>query len=59
MKTDTFILAPNRTGRPTLMHKRDRKSFRYTACGVEMSGWSRVYMAQPILEILCRKCERM
>lgn len=59
MRTDTYIIARNRKGRPTLMHKRDRGSFGYTACGIKMEGWSRSYMGWPIKGLLCKKCEKV
>lgn len=59
MNTSTYVIARTRKGRPTLMHKRAAKTFGMTACGIEMTGWSRIYMATPILGFFCKKCEKL
>lgn len=28
-----------------------------TACGLDVSAWSRAYLEEPVLQIMCLKCK--
>lgn len=49
-----YVIARNHRGRPTLQHKLLNKSVQETACGRDISAWSRSYSRQPIEAILCK-----
>lgn len=49
-----FVVARNAHGRPTLQHKLIDRRTSMTACGRDISGWSRAYSAEPIQPILCK-----
>lgn len=49
-----YVVARNRVGRPTLQHKLRAGSASQTACGRDISEWSRAYSRDPIDAILCR-----
>lgn len=50
-----YVIARTAKGRPTLMHllSSDNK----TACGLDMSLWSRSYHHIAFDQILCKKCK--
>lgn len=49
-----YILARTASGRPSLMHKLGTAN--RTLCGLDITLWSRAYLATPISQILCKKC---
>lgn len=51
-----YVVARTMSKRPSLQHftpDHDK-----TACGIDISGWSRAYMKTEIKEILCLKCKK-
>lgn len=57
----TYVIARTASKRPTLQHKLASDSVwpDSTECGLDITKWSRAYQAEPITEILCRKCARV
>lgn len=53
----TYVIARTGRGRPTLQHRLIVDSDQ-TACGLDVTQWSRAYSAYPIAQVLCKKCER-
>lgn len=51
-----YVIARNRGGRPTLQHKLLSGTSILTACGADMSEWSRAFQTDPIHALLCRRC---
>ena len=52
----SFVVARTSGGRPSLQHYTDDHDS--TACGRDISGWSRAYMRTKIKEIYCKQCDR-
>lgn len=52
---NVFVVARNHLGRPTLQHRLIDGQTMMTACGVDVSGWSRVLSPKPIEAILCKR----
>lgn len=52
---ETYVIARNRWGRPTLQHKLTRGSSRHTGCGQDMTDWSRSYQSNQIEAVFCKK----
>lgn len=50
-----FIIARTASHRPTLMHV--LVNLEKTACGLDVSAWSRAYLEKPVLQIMCLKCK--
>lgn len=50
-----FVMGRNRGGRPTLMHRLVDGTKNLTACGHDVSSWSRWYTNVPVHELLCRQ----
>lgn len=50
-----YVVARNRLGRPTLQHKLLPGTSSLTACGVDMTEWSRAFQREPIHAILCKR----
>lgn len=48
-----YVIARTGAGRPSLMHLLPPGVGSTTACGIDVSGWSRAYTHQPIREVLC------
>jgi hypothetical protein len=53
----TYVVARSAKGRPTLQHA--LVSWNTTACGLDVTAWSRAYQEAPITEIVCKKCRRL
>jgi hypothetical protein len=51
-----FVIARTARDRPSLMHKLSEEYEYLTSCGVDVTGWSRAYLAEPIPEVLCKRC---
>lgn len=50
-----YVVARNRLGRPTLQHRLVTGTSSLTACGIDMSEWSRAFQNEPIYAILCKR----
>lgn len=50
-----YVIARNRRSRPTLQHKLLDGAASITACGQQMTLWSRSYQTEPIEAVLCKK----
>lgn len=51
-----FTIARTANGRPSLMHLVAENN--WTACGIDINGWSRAYIKSAIPQILCKKCAK-
>lgn len=51
-----YVIARSFAGRPTLQHRVGRTP-NETACGIDISQWSRRYMTERLDEILCRRAK--
>ena len=54
-----YVIARNAGKRPTLQHAITARNYSTAACGVSMTGWSRVYSDTPIEVLLCLRCARI
>lgn len=52
---EVYLIARNAGGRPTLQHLAKDGHGEITACGVNVSAWSRSFSDKPILEVLCMR----
>lgn len=52
---DTYVIARNAWGRPTLQHRLLDGTATQTGCGHVITGWSRHYMREKIEAILCKQ----
>jgi hypothetical protein len=48
-----YVIARNKTGRPTLMHVANGRK---ALCGTRMDGWSKSYQTHCLEVLLCRRC---
>lgn len=48
-----YVIARTNSGRPSLQHLLPPGVGSVTACGVDVSNWSRAYTHQPIPQVLC------
>jgi len=57
----TFVLARTPSRRPTLQHVfvLNEDGREASACGLDLTQWSRAYQPAPIRAILCMKCARI
>lgn len=53
-----YTIARTGHGRPTLQHILT-DSYDKTACGLDISTWSRSYQKYALSEILCKSCARV
>lgn len=49
-----YVVARGTSGRPLCQHKLIDGKTAQTACGKDMSGWSRSYTSGPLEAILCK-----
>lgn len=55
-KVTMYVVARSgQKGRPTCQHRVTDPNLRLTACGLDLTGWSRQYMEQRLDAILCRR----
>lgn len=54
-----YVIARNRSDRPTVQHELDDGVAGLTLCGVFMDGWSRAFMKDRIDVLFCRRCARI
>lgn len=52
-----FVIARTAKGRPTLMHQLGTNTYARTACGQDVSAWSRSYHDSVIEAVFCKKCK--
>lgn len=57
VKAQRFVVARGNSNRPACQHA--IKNTHETACGQDMSGWSRQYMPEALTAILCLRCARI
>jgi len=50
-----YVIARNKSGRPTLQHRLLDGTASITSCGRVMELWSRAYQLKPIPEVLCKQ----
>lgn len=48
-----YVIARTGSSRPSLMHLLPPGVGSVTACGIDVSNWSRAYTNQPIEQVLC------
>ena len=55
-----YIIARTGKGRPTLQHRliAGEDGSHITACGMDVSIWSRAYSNKPIPQVLCIRCRK-
>lgn len=59
MPNPVYVLARTASGRPALQHRLLQTDKDITACGLNMSRWSRVYSHTCFSSIYCKKCARI
>jgi hypothetical protein len=50
-----YVIARTANGRPSLQHRVHPTHSQQTACGYDISAWSRHYMREVITEVLCKQ----
>lgn len=56
-----YIIARTASKRPSLQHRLvlgDDTDKHVTACGIDVSMWSRAYQNKPIPQVLCIRCRK-
>lgn len=52
-----YVIARTASHRPSLMHRVEPSDLSQTLCGLDMTGWSREYLAAPLDTMVCWRCE--
>lgn len=58
VRSGIYVIARTASGRPSLQHILSAYRPGYTQCGQGTTHWSLAYQPEPLLPVLCKKCDR-